>query len=391
MWDKFTDQARRVLTLGREEARRLNHNYLGTEHLLLGLLAEGEGIAAKVLSSWGIDLGYVRAKVEELIGRGGGIYLPEMTLTPRAKRSLELAYEESKLMGQNYIGTEHILLGLIREGEGVAVKILESLGITLEETRFRFLEILKAGGEILYTVEKGVFNKISPDDIRNKNFSKSFIGYDIGEVRIYLKQIAYEWEKLIEKSLELENKLEVVSNQNKTYIRTWNLTGSEICQAIIIGKEWRDNPDILQNWIVGENVIENVIRKTHLILETPVKWIASIVCEAWKENKEVTIEELWERFKKYRFFITAVCYGDEVNFARDYHCIIKMNDKVIQPLYVETQEIADKTNSWPKSPAYTAQNYYYFSTEDIPRNATIRIIIPEASKADWDVDLSKIL
>ncbi|HPO82227.1 MAG TPA: Clp protease N-terminal domain-containing protein, partial [bacterium] len=105
MWDKFTDQARRVLTLGREEARRLNHNYLGTEHLLLGLLAEGEGIAAKVLSSWGIDLGYVRAKVEELIGRGGGIYLPEMTLTPRAKRALELAYEESKLMGQNYIGT----------------------------------------------------------------------------------------------------------------------------------------------------------------------------------------------------------------------------------------------------------------------------------------------
>lgn len=149
MWDKFTDQARRVLTLGREEARRLNHNYLGTEHLLLGLLAEGEGIAAKVLSSWGIDLGYVRAKVEELIGRGGGIYLPEMTLTPRAKRALELAYEESKLMGQNYIGTEHILLGLIREGEGVAAKILESLGVTLDKARSEVLYFLGEGKTIL--------------------------------------------------------------------------------------------------------------------------------------------------------------------------------------------------------------------------------------------------
>ncbi len=149
MWDKFTDQARRVLTLGREEARRLNHNYLGTEHLLLGLLAEGEGIAAKVLSSWGIDLGYVRAKVEELIGRGGGIYLPEMTLTPRAKRALELAYEESKLMGQNYIGTEHILLGLIREGEGVAAKILESLGVTLDKARSEVLYFLGEGKTML--------------------------------------------------------------------------------------------------------------------------------------------------------------------------------------------------------------------------------------------------
>ncbi len=149
MWDKFTDQARRVLTLGREEARRLNHNYLGTEHLLLGLLAEGEGIAAKVLNSWGIDLGYVRAKVEELIGRGGGIYLPEMTLTPRAKRALELAYEESKLMGQNYIGTEHILLGLIREGEGVAAKILESLGITLDKARSEVLYFLGEGKTML--------------------------------------------------------------------------------------------------------------------------------------------------------------------------------------------------------------------------------------------------
>ncbi len=149
MWDKFTDQARRVLTLGREEARRLNHNYLGTEHLLLGLLAEGDGIAAKVLSSWGIDLGYVRAKVEELIGRGGGIYLPEMTLTPRAKRALELAYEESKLMGQNYIGTEHILLGLIREGEGVAAKILESLGVTLDKARSEVLYFLGEGKTVL--------------------------------------------------------------------------------------------------------------------------------------------------------------------------------------------------------------------------------------------------
>jgi ATP-dependent Clp protease ATP-binding subunit ClpC len=122
MFERFTDRARRVVVLAQDEARMLNHNYIGTEHILLGLIHEGEGVAAKALESMGISLTAVRAQVEETIGQGQNPTSGHIPFTPRAKKVLELSLREALQLGHNYIGTEHILLGLMREGEGVAVK-----------------------------------------------------------------------------------------------------------------------------------------------------------------------------------------------------------------------------------------------------------------------------
>ena len=134
MFERFTDRARRVVVLAQEEARLLNHNYVGTEHLLLGLIHEGQGVAAQALESLGISLQAVRAEVEEIIGQG---QRPRRAhpFTPRAKKVLELSLREAKQLGHNYIGTEHILLGLIREGEGVAAQVLVKLGADLSRVR----------------------------------------------------------------------------------------------------------------------------------------------------------------------------------------------------------------------------------------------------------------
>src|SRR5205809_955148 len=135
MFGRFTDRARRVVVLAQEEARMLNHNYIGTEHILLGLIHEGEGVAAKALESLGSSLEGVRQHVEEIIGRGEAAPSGHIPFTPRAKKVLELSLREALQLGHNYIGTEHILLGLIREEEGVAAQVLERLGLTLDRIR----------------------------------------------------------------------------------------------------------------------------------------------------------------------------------------------------------------------------------------------------------------
>jgi ATP-dependent Clp protease ATP-binding subunit ClpC len=141
-FEKFSERARKVLTLAQEEAQRFNHSYIGTEHILLGLVREGEGVAAKVLANLGVELGKVRAAVEFIIGRGERPPSGEIGLTPRAKRVIELAVDEARRFNHNYIGTEHILLGLLREGEGVASGVLESLGLSLERVRNETSRIL---------------------------------------------------------------------------------------------------------------------------------------------------------------------------------------------------------------------------------------------------------
>ncbi len=141
-FEKFSERARRALTFAQEEAQRFNHNYIGTEHILLGLVRESEGVAAKVLTNLGIDLNKVRAAVEFIIGRGGKSSSTELGLTPRAKRVIELAVDEARRLNHNYVGTEHLLLGLLREGEGVAGGVLESLGVNLERTRAETTSIL---------------------------------------------------------------------------------------------------------------------------------------------------------------------------------------------------------------------------------------------------------
>src|SRR5213593_3369522 len=141
-FDKFTERARKVLTLAQEEAQRFNHNYIGTEHLLLGLVREGDGVAAKVLANLGVELNKVRSAVEFIIGRGDRMVMGEIGLTPRAKKVIELAVDEARRLGHHYIGTEHLLLGLVREGEGIAAGVLESLGVSLDKVRAEVTRIL---------------------------------------------------------------------------------------------------------------------------------------------------------------------------------------------------------------------------------------------------------
>jgi hypothetical protein len=142
MFERFTDRARRVVVLAQEEARRLDHNWIGTEHLLLGLIHEGQGVAAKALESLGISLDAVRAQVEEIIGRGQQAPSGHIPFTPRAKKVLELTHREAQQLGHNYIGTEHILLGLIREGDGVAARVLVALGADLNRVRQQVIQLL---------------------------------------------------------------------------------------------------------------------------------------------------------------------------------------------------------------------------------------------------------
>jgi len=141
-FEKFSERARRSLTYAQEEAQRFNHNYIGTEHILLGLVREGEGVAARVLTNLGVNLNKVRAAVEFIIGRGEKTTSGEVGLTPRAKKVIELAVDEARRLSHNYVGTEHLLLGLLREGEGVAGGVLESLGINLERARAETTRIL---------------------------------------------------------------------------------------------------------------------------------------------------------------------------------------------------------------------------------------------------------
>jgi ATP-dependent Clp protease ATP-binding subunit ClpC len=149
LFERFTDRARRVVVLAQEEARLLNHNYIGTEHILLGLIHEGEGVAAKALEQLGISLEAVRTQVEEIIGHGGSSPSGHIPFTPRAKKVLELSLREALQLGHNYIGTEHILLGLIREGEGVAAQVLVKLGADLSRVRQQVIQLLSgyAGGK----------------------------------------------------------------------------------------------------------------------------------------------------------------------------------------------------------------------------------------------------
>jgi ATP-dependent Clp protease ATP-binding subunit ClpC len=142
MFERFTDRARRVIVLAQEEARMLHHGYVGTEHLLLGLIHEGEGVAAKALESLGISLDAVRQQVEEIIGRGQQAPSGHIPFTPRAKKVLELSLRESLQLGHNYIGTEHILLGLIREGDGVAAQVLVRLGADLNLVRHEVIQLI---------------------------------------------------------------------------------------------------------------------------------------------------------------------------------------------------------------------------------------------------------
>jgi ATP-dependent Clp protease ATP-binding subunit ClpA len=165
-FDRFTERARKVLTLAQEEAKRFNHNYIGTEHLLLGLVREGEGVAAKVLSNLGVQLTEVRTQVENSIGRGEREVRGDIGLTPRAKKVIELAVDEARRLGHHYIGTEHLLLGLIREGEGVAAGALLNLGVNLEKVRAEVIKVLTQTGSVPHMREGSLRGTHGPGQTR---------------------------------------------------------------------------------------------------------------------------------------------------------------------------------------------------------------------------------
>jgi ATP-dependent Clp protease ATP-binding subunit ClpC len=167
MFERFTDRARRVVVLAQEEARHLHHDYIGTEHLLLGLIHEGEGVAARALESLGISLEAVRAQVTEIIGQGQSAPTGHIPFTPRAKKVLELSLREALELGHNYIGTEHILLGLVREGEGVAAQILVRLGADRDRVREQVIQLLSGyTGSVEAGARTRLVHMTVPTDIR---------------------------------------------------------------------------------------------------------------------------------------------------------------------------------------------------------------------------------
>src|SRR5258708_2713643 len=165
MFERFTDRARRVVVLAQEEARMINHNYVGTEHILLGLIHEGEGIAARSLASLGISLENVRSQVEQIIGQGQQAPSGHIPFTPRAQKVLELSLREALQLGHNYIGTEHILLGLIREGEGVGAQVLVALGAELTRVRVQVIQLLSGyqGKETAEACESVLVDELRED------------------------------------------------------------------------------------------------------------------------------------------------------------------------------------------------------------------------------------
>ena len=195
MFERFTDRARRVVVLAQEEARLLDHNYIGTEHLLLGLIHEGEGVAAKALESLGISLEAVRNQVEEIIGQGGSAPSGHIPFTARAKKVLELSLREAIEIGHNYIGTEHILLGLIREGDGVAAQVLVKLGADFGRVRQQVIQLLsgyrRGPADLPSTAEFGTAHLARAGiEIRPAGASAtshcSFCGRDLWEVDHYV-------------------------------------------------------------------------------------------------------------------------------------------------------------------------------------------------------------
>ncbi len=172
MFERFTEKAIKVIMLAQEEARRLGHNFVGTEQILLGLIGEGTGVAAKVLKSMGVNLKDARIEVEKIIGRGSGFVAVEIPFTPRAKRVLELSLEEARQLGHNYIGTEHLLLGLIREGEGVAARVLENLGVDLSKVRTQVIRMLGETAEVGAPTGGGGRNKTPTLDEFGSNLTQ---------------------------------------------------------------------------------------------------------------------------------------------------------------------------------------------------------------------------
>src|SRR5437763_342015 len=205
-FDRFNDRAKRVLALAQDEAIRFNHNYIGTEHLLLGLVREGEGVAARVLDSLGVELSKVRTAVEFIIGRGDSTTSPsEITLSPRTKKVIELAIDEARKLGHSHVGTEHLLLGLVREGEGIASGVLESLGVSLE----------KVGHQVIATLGQQHPQAAETAAAGGKSASSKTPTLDQLGVNLTAMAKAQQLDPVIGREKEIERVIQIVSRRTK--------------------------------------------------------------------------------------------------------------------------------------------------------------------------------
>lgn len=234
MFERFTEKAIKVIMLAQEEARRLGHNFVGTEQILLGLIGEGTGIAAKALKSMNINLKDARLEVERIIGRGSGFIAVEIPFTPRAKRILELSLEEARLLSHNYIGTEHLLLGLIREGEGVAARVLENLGLDLPKLRSVVLKMLSETSEV-----------------SSSNYSKTK-PLTIEEFGTNLTQLALErkLDPVVGRAKEIERVIQILGRRTKNnpvLIGEPGVGKTAIAEGLAQRIASKDIPDILEN------------------------------------------------------------------------------------------------------------------------------------------------
>ena len=246
MFERFTEKAIKVIMLAQEEARRLGHNFVGTEQVLLGLIGEGTGVAAKTLKAMGLNLKDARAEVEKIIGRGSGFVAVEIPFTPRAKRVLELAWDEARQLGHNYIGTEHLLLGLIREGEGVAARVLENLGIDLNKVRSNVIKML---GETKTTA-----GNAAPTATQSSGRSKS---PSLDEFGTNLTQAAQEQrlDPVVGREKEIERVIQILARRTKNnpvLIGEPGVGKTAIAEGLAIRIVNSEVPDVLE----GKRIIQ---------------------------------------------------------------------------------------------------------------------------------------